>query len=211
MSQSQEATPPPATEAGMRAAMHRLAELERDASRSRRLSLTSLVLVGIILGLAAALVYISAKRGMPGTVNSVVESRQYVLRDVEGRVRGIWGSAEDGTIRLVLRDASGRSMVRLNLLPDGASGITFADSGEHSRIVLGVLEDETSTLVLADGSGRARAVLGLSPDGSSTLVFADTLGVSRSGLGIDANGGATATLPAMSVETIEVAADSAEE
>ncbi len=211
MSESQGATPPPATEAGMRAVMHRLAELERETGRSKRLSLTSLVLVGVILGLAVAMVYLSAKRGMPGTVNSVVESRQYLLRDANGVVRGVWGSAEDGTIRLVLRDAAGRSMVKLNLLPDGASGITFADSTEHSRIVLGVLEDETSTLVLADGSGRARAVLGLNPDGSSTLVFADTLGASRAGLGIDASGGATATLPSALTEIPEELADSAEE
>ncbi|TFG51560.1 MAG: hypothetical protein E4H37_07685 [Gemmatimonadales bacterium] len=211
MSHPHEPGSSPAEESGVRAIMHRVAEIERDASRAKRLSLTSLVTVGVILGLAAALVYISAKRGMPGTVNSVVESRQYLLRDAEGRVRGIWGTAADGTVRLVLRDQNGRSMLKINLLADGSSAVTFADTTEQARIVLGLLEDETSTLVLADGSGRARAVLGLSADGSSTLVFADTLGVSRSGLGIDAEGGSTATFPTTSVIFPEEEADSAGE
>jgi hypothetical protein len=207
MSHPHEPASPPGEGSGVREIMHRVAAIERDTNRAKRLSLTSLVTVGIILGLAAALVYISAKRGMPGTVNSVVESRQYLLRDAEGRVRGVWGTAEDGTVRLVLRDQNGRSLLKINLLADGSSAVTFADTTERARIVLGLLEDETSTLVLADGTGRARAVLGLSADGSSTLVFADTFGVSRSGLGIDAAGSATATFPTTPVFFPEEEAD----
>jgi hypothetical protein len=191
--------------------MRRLDDTERENRRIKRLSLTSLIAVGVLLGLAVALVYISAQHGMPGLVSKVVESHQYLLRDDEGRVRGVWGTAEDGTVRLVLRDKRGRSLLRMNLLADGSSAVTFADTAEHSRIVLGLLEDETSTLVLADGSGRARAVLGLNADGSSTLVFADTLGVSRSGLGIDAEGGPTATFPTSPIEVPEDDADSASE
>jgi hypothetical protein len=191
--------------------MRRVDAAERENRRIKRLSIASLIAVGLLLGLAAALVYISAQHGMPGLVSGVVESRQFLLRDADGRVRGVWGTAEDGTVRLVLRDQSDRSLVKINLLADGSSAITFADSAERSRIVLGLVEDETSTLVLADGTGRARAVLGLSPDGSSTLVFADTLGVSRAGLGIDAEGGATATFPTAPVVLLEEEADSASE
>ncbi len=199
------------TESLVRSLMRRLDATERETRRVKRLSIASLIAVGVLLGLAVALVYISAQHGMPGLVSKVVESRQYVLRDDEGRVRGLWGTAEDGTVRLVLRDEYGRSLVRMNLLADGSSAITFADTTDRSRIVLGLLEDETSTFVLADGSGRARAVLGLSPDGSSTLVFADTLGVSRSGLGIDAEGGPTATFPTAPMVLPEDNADSASE
>jgi len=208
MSDPHEPAAAPAEEPGVRELVHRLAEIEREVGRTKRLSLTGLVAVGILLGLAAALVYISAKRGIPGTVNSVVESRQYLLRDAEGQVRGVWGTAEDGTVRLVLRDHNGRSMLKINLLADGSSAVTFADTTERARIVLGLLEDETSTLVLADGTGRARAVLGLNADGSSTLVFADTFGVSRSGLGIDATGSPTATFPTAPVVFPEDGADS---
>ena len=199
------------TESLIRNLMRRLDATERENRRIKRLSLASLIAVGVLLGLAVALVYISAQHGMPGLVSDVVESRQYLLRDDEGRVRGMWGTAEDGTVRLVLRDESGRSLLRMNLLADGSSAVTFADTAERSRIVLGLIEDETSTLVLADGSGRARAVLGLNADGSSTLVFADTLGVSRSGLGIDAEGGPTATFPTAPIVLPEEDADSARE
>lgn len=199
------------TESLIRNLIRRVDAAERENRRIKRLSLASLIAVGVLLGLAVALVYISAQHGMPGLVSKVVESRQYLLRDDEGRVRGVWGTADDGTVRLVLRDENGRSMLKMNLLADGSSAVTFADSTERARIVLGLLEDETSTLVLADGSGRARAVLGLSADGSSTLVFADTLGVSRSGLGIDAEGAATATFPTAPMVLPEEDANSAGE
>ncbi|NNG15019.1 MAG: hypothetical protein HKM89_00975 [Gemmatimonadales bacterium] len=205
------ASPSKETESLIRSLMRRVDAAERENRRIKRLSVASLIAVGLLLGLAAALVYISAQHGMPGLVSNVVESHQYLLRDAEGRVRGVWGTADDGTVRLVLRDENGHSLLRMNLLADGSSAVTFADTTERSRIVLGLLEDETSTLVLADGAGRARAVLGLSADGSSTLVFADTLGVSRSGLGIDAEGGATATFPTAPVVLLEEDADSAAE
>ncbi len=198
------------TESLVRSVMRRLDATERENRRIKRLSIASLLAVGILLGLAVAMVYLSAQRGMPGSVSDVVESRQYLLRDSEGRIRGVWGTAEDGTVRLVLRDANGRSLVKLNLLADGSSAVTFADTTERSRIVLGLIEDKTSTLVLADGTGRARAVLGLSADGSSTLVFADTFGVTRSSLGIDAEGSATATFPTVVVVS-EEDADAAED
>lgn len=202
-------SPSTETEALIRSLMRRVDATERENRRIKRLSVASLIVVGVLLGLAAALVYISAQHGMPGLVSNVVESRQYLLRDSQGNVRGVWGTADDGTVRLVLRDESGRSLLKMNLLADGSSAVTFADTTERSRIVLGLLEDETSTLVLADGNGRARAVLGLSPDGSSTLVFADTLGVSRSGLGIDAEGGPTGTFATVPAEPPEEEADSA--
>jgi hypothetical protein len=205
------ASPSKETESLIRSLTRRLEATERENRRIKRLSVASLIAVGVLLGLAVALVYISAQHGMPGLVSRVVESRQYLLRDSEGRVRGVWGTAQDGTVRLMLRDEDGRSLVKMNLLPDGSSAVTIADTTERSRIVLGLLEDETSTLVLADGTGRARAVLGLSPDGSSTLVFADTLGVTRSGLGIDAAGGATATFPTAPIVLLEEDADSAGE
>jgi hypothetical protein len=147
-----------------------------------------MLVTAILLGVGVALVYTAARRGMPGTVPRVIEAREFVLRDSEGRIRGAWGADEEGAIRLVLQDYRNQTSIKLNLLDDGTSGLTFADSAGNPRLIMAVLPDETINLVLGDSRGVARTVLGLNPDGASTLVFADQGGTARTGIGVDARG-----------------------
>jgi len=172
----------------------RLERLERDYRGARRLSTILIVGVAVLLGLAVALVALSGSYGLPGTVADVVAARQFVLRGGDGKIRGIWGTETDGTLRLVLQDRSSKPRVKLNLLNDGASGLTFSDSAGRPRAVFAVLPDHSSSVVLADESGRTRMVLGISPEGGATLVFADRSGATRAGLGVDRAGGGTFTL-----------------
>lgn len=173
--------------------LHRLEHLERDNRRLRRYAATMLVVVAMVLGLGAALIYYSVRSGLPGSPHSV-SARQYVLRDAKGEVRGAWGLGEDGAVRFVLSDASGRQRVRLSLLQDGSAGLSFADSADRKLAVLGLLPDHTTNLALTDPAGIPRAVLGVAPNGSSTLVFADQSGSTRAGLGVDSRGLGTFTL-----------------
>jgi hypothetical protein len=172
----------------------RLEDVEREYRRQRRLSIWLLTILAILLGLGVAFVLVSARHGMPGTVGDVVSARRFVLRGEDGKIRGIWGTNEDGSVRLVLQDDEEQQRTKLDLLTDGASGLTFADSAGHPRAVFAFLPDQTASLVFADASGRSRSVLGVAEGGSATLVFADKGGVTRAGLGVDQNGTGTFTL-----------------
>lgn len=174
--------------------LERVDALEADNQRLRRMTIAMFIAAGILVGLCAALVVVTARRGFPGAVASVVESQSFLVKDADGNVRGAWGLADDGAVRLVLQSGQGDGSLSLTLLPDGSPGISFADSAGQSRMVLGVLPDETATLVFADQAGRTRTVLGVSPDGSSSLAFADRDGSTRAGLGLDPRGIGTFTL-----------------
>jgi hypothetical protein len=172
---------------------HRLDEIERDNRRLRRYTTTMLVVVAMVLGLGAALIWYSVRSGLPGSPLTV-SARQFVLRDNRGTVRGAWGIGDDGALRLVMSDDEGRQRVRISLLKDGSAGLSFADSADRKLAVFGLLPDYTTNLALTDPAGIPRAVLGVSPNGSSNLVFADRAGVTRAGLGVDTRGLGTFTL-----------------
>ena len=168
--------------------VHRMYQLEIENGRLRRLTLGTLVVVALLLGVSAAIVVVAARHGMPGFVPAVVESREFVLRDREGRVRGAWGEDDQGAIRLVLQDHASATSIKINLLEDRSAGLTIVDSAGNARVVLAMLPDEVANLVFADRRGLTRAVLNLSPSGASTLLFADEGGNTRSGMGLDARG-----------------------
>jgi hypothetical protein len=172
----------------------RLEDVEREYRRLRRLTVWLLVSLATLLGLGAAFVLVSTRHGMPGTVGNVVSARRFVLRGEDGKIRGIWGTNDDGSVRLVLQDDEERQRTKLDLLTDGAAGFTFADSAGRPRAVFAFLPDQTASLVFADASGKSRSVLGVSAGGSATLVFADQSGATRAGLGVDQRGAGTFTL-----------------
>ncbi|MGH7514254.1 MAG: hypothetical protein ACREOQ_15170 [Gemmatimonadales bacterium] len=172
----------------------RIQGLERETRRLRRLWMATVFSLAVLLGLGAALVIVSAKHGFPGTVADVIESRQFLIRDKSGAVRGAWGAADDGSLRLSLQASGSRAGVSLTALKGGASGLTFTDSVGKSRGVLALLPDETMALTFGDRNGTTRSALGLNPEGSATLVFADRTGATRAGLGVDSRGVGTFTV-----------------
>jgi hypothetical protein len=172
---------------------HRLDALERDNRRLRRYGVTMLVVLAGFLGVGASLLYFSGAYGLPGSPQ-MVAARQFLLRDARGTIRGTWGTAEDGSVRLALSDDRGRQRIRLSLLEDGSAGLTFADTADRKLAVLGLLPDQTTTLALTDPAGVPRMVLGVAANGSSNLVFADHSGTTRAGLGVDSRGLGTFTL-----------------
>jgi hypothetical protein len=173
----------------------RIEEQARENRRLRRLWMGTVITGALLLGLATALVVVSARHGLPGTVADVVEARQFLLRDANGAIRGTWSSAENGSLRFSLQSPGSKAGLSLASLPDGASGITVRDSAGRSRAVLGLLPDQTVSLLLADENGTTRTVLSLVRGGSSTLVFADRSGVAKVGMGVDSRGQSTLTLP----------------
>ena len=177
-----------------RGILSRVETIERENRRLRRLWVSSLISIAVLLGLATALVIVSARHGLPGTVADVIESRQFLLRDSDGMVRGAWGTLPDGTMRLSLQAPGSKAGVTLTALKSGASGLTFSDSSGRSRGVFGILPDETLSLTFGDRTGMIRSSLGLNPEGSATIVFADRSGAMRAGLGVDSRGAGTVTV-----------------
>jgi hypothetical protein len=173
----------------------RIEEQARENRRLRRLWMGTVITGALLLGLATALVIVSARHGLPGTVADVVEARQFLLRDANGAVRGTWSAAQNGSLRFSLQSPGSKAGLSLASLPDGASGITVRDSAGRSRAVLGLLPDQTVSLLLADENGTTRTVLSLVRGGSSTLVFADRSGDAKVGMGVDSRGQSTLTLP----------------
>jgi hypothetical protein len=184
--------------------VRRLEAAERQVAHLRRMVNYVFVGVAALLGITAAVIYLAGRHGMPGMVASVVESREFVLRDQAGQVRGVWGSEADGGIRLTLQGGANQSSVKLSLLADGSAGITLSDLAGNPRLVLGLLPDENVSIVFADGAGVTRAVLGLNADGSSSLIFAEKHGATRAAVGVDAAGQAIiATGDAQAGDTIQ--------
>ena len=179
---------PDSQTAASRALIVRVDELEAANRKLRRQGMVLMVVTAALLGLGVALVVTAARHGMPGFVPDVVESREFLLRDKEGRVRGAWGSDEQGAIRLVLQDHRNQTSLKLNLLDDGSSGLTFSDSVGTARMVLAVLPDQTVNVVLGDSRGVARTVLSLTGTGGSSLGFADGGGTTKSSIGVDSRG-----------------------
>jgi hypothetical protein len=173
----------------------RIEELARENRRLRRLWMGTVVSGALLLGLATALVIVTAQHGLPGTIANVIEAKQFVLRDGQGNIRGSWSTSENGSMRLSLQAPKSKAGLSLAALADGASGITVRDSAGRSRAVVGLLPDQTVSLLFADENGTTRTVLSLVRGGSSTLVFADRSGDAKVGMGVDAKGQSTLTLP----------------
>ena len=131
----------------------RIEELARENRRLRRLWMGTVVSGALLLGLATALVIVTAQHGLPGTIANVIEAKQFVLRDGQGNIRGSWSTSENGSMRLSLQAPKSKAGLSLAALADGASGITVRDSAGRSRAVVGLLPDQTVSLLFADENG----------------------------------------------------------
>lgn len=177
-----------------------VARLEhRVKALRRRVALLTLLLLGAAALGAAVWMYPSllpqdlTSRGSAS--GEVVQARAFELVDADGRSRGLWNVADDGTTRLALRDRRGEQRLNLTVLQSGHPGLSFVNEDGERRVVLGILPDETSNLVFADADGVPRAVLGLSRARSANLLLADGDGVSRIGLALDRAGSGSVLLP----------------
>ncbi|MFL5462041.1 MAG: hypothetical protein ACJ8A6_03285 [Gemmatimonadales bacterium] len=173
----------------------RIEEQARENRRLRRLWMGTVVTGALLLGLATALVIVTARHGLPGSVPDLIETRQLILRDQNGAIRGTWSTGDKGSVRLQLLSPGSKAGLSLAVLEGGASGITVRDSAGRSRAVLGLLPDQTVSMLFADENGTTRTVLSLVRGGASTLVFADRSGSAKVGMGVDAKGQSTLTLP----------------
>lgn len=169
----------------------RLETMERELRRFRRQSGLGLIGLAVLLGLMAAVIAMAQRGRLLDPSRDLVESKQFILRDESGRIRGLWEAKDNGAAQLILSDSAGRERLRVRVLEDGSAGLAMVDSMQRSRAVLAVLPDETTALALADQGGRTRVVLGLKAGGAPSLALADPDGTVRTGLGLEGGPGVT--------------------
>ena len=97
-------------------------QMEREVRRVRRLGTFLLVSMAILLGLAGALIFVAQKARVFDRAEDLVVARRYVLRDYEGRIRGIWETTNEGAAQLIIADTSGSERLRFRVLEDGPEG-----------------------------------------------------------------------------------------
>ena len=138
----------------------RLAALERGAAASRR---AAAVWRGVaVLAIAVAVVVASgsaATHAQPANVAAVVEARQFVLRDADGRARAILRMDADGPV-LAMHHEEGKASVRVAATKTGGS-LLFRDARGLPRAALGLIGDRGHPqLGLQDENARGVVTVG---------------------------------------------------
>jgi hypothetical protein len=142
------------------ALQRRLAALERCAAASRR---AAAVWRGVaVIAIAAAAVVASgsaATHAQPANVAAVVEARQFVLRDADGRARAILRMDADGPV-LAMHHEEGKASVRVAATKTGGS-LLFRDARGLPRAALGLIGDRGHPqLGLQDENARGVVTVG---------------------------------------------------
>jgi hypothetical protein len=156
----------------------RLAKLERQNRRLKRLGLLFLLIAGS--GFSLAQVPRKALSAVPGpaaptaTYDTLVVHR-LELRDKAGKLHGFWEATDEGPA-LWLYDTAGKPRAGLTVDADGPD-LWLSDAAGKTRAQLAVMADG-SGLALYDTAGNTRAGLTESP-GGSTLGFYDAAGKLR--------------------------------
>jgi hypothetical protein len=162
------------------------------------------VCISIVVG-AVALVVVGGKlvHFRPG-----FEAERFVLRDRDGKARGAFALAPDGSPRLVLSDTRGKDLITLQAMPDDTAAVMLFSRGHtrvsmtatpHGSAVLNFIDSPHGTssgfYLAPDGTlalgfkGMSRSMdLSLKPDGAAKLTFEDPDGKSRGGFGVTADG-----------------------
>ena len=159
----------------------RLAKLERQNRRLKRLGLLFLLIVGSGFLLAQA-----PRKPLRAAPTPAVHAATYdtlvvhrlELRDKAGNLRGLWTVANDSPF-LALYDGPGKLRAVLGL-PAGRPYLTFVDDAGKPRAGLGVTTDGPA-LVLRDAAGKIRASL-LVPAEGPALELRDAAGKPRAWL-----------------------------
>jgi hypothetical protein len=187
----------------------RLAKLERQNRRLKRLGLLFLLIAGSGFFLAQAPRKPPSAAPAPATPAATYDTlvvHRLELRDRAGKLRGLW-SVKDGVPGLVLYDTAGNPRASLAVTADGpnlslfdtagksraqlavtAAGpaLRLADTAEKVRVGLAILADDAK-LALFDTAGKNRATLAVGAEGS-LVGLSDVTGELRAGLGVTADG-----------------------
>jgi hypothetical protein len=139
----------------------RLQELQHS-NRRLRMTILALALVGGAL--------ITMAQASPNN-SEIVEARQFVLRDANGNVRAVLGSAPDGAVGLNLDDSSGRTRLTLDVDYAGSPGLDLFDQNGKRRAILALGQRGDPGAGLYDTGGKLRTSLDIPGANTPGLAF----------------------------------------
>jgi hypothetical protein len=178
--------------------VQRVAVLERDNRRLRRLGVAALLVLGALGVLAQARPRLPVAAAAPAGAREV-EVERLILRDAAGRLGATLGWQADRSPALTLYGADGRTArVTLTVGADDAPGLALFDAAGRPRATLALFRaeaapagsgarDPSPALALYDATGRARAALTAAGD-AARLDLADRTGEPRAVLRARADG-----------------------
>lgn len=163
----------------------RVSRLEQERRWWQSAALISFLGAGLMMG---ALVLVPPALMTP----DVIEAEQLVVRDADGRPRGVLAvdATDSVSLRLVDREGNatelvlgqqgsslsfqreGRTRALLGVFPNENVGLSLAGRGEPETVKLLVTADGASGLAFGK-DGTPRAAFGLTPRGAPVLSFSD--------------------------------------
>jgi hypothetical protein len=100
----------------------------------------------------------------------VIEAKQLVIRDKEGRLRGVFGLDATEQPGLKMYDGRGLEQVALGIPYNDTSNLTFFDKGQ-TRLILDSSADGGSAFRLYDKEQQSTSTLFMWPDGRTGMSF----------------------------------------
>ena len=128
------------------AVLNRLGKLE---NQNRRMKLAGAVALFFI----ASLVLMGQS-----PANRTVEANEFILKDENGKIRGIWSNVAASGPIFTLLDSTGKRRVTLNVLDVLGPGLTLTDAGGRERVRL-LATVAGPGLNLTDANGKDRVYL----------------------------------------------------
>jgi hypothetical protein len=148
--------------------IERITRLEQQQAELRSTNHRLRVAAGMLILFAGAIVIMGQAASVP---TRSLEATQFLLRSADGRIRGVMGIGDDGSVGINLNDASGRSRITLDLAADGSPGLDFYDHNGRLRATLALGPAGTPGLGLYDPSGKLRTSLDVPAHETPGLAF----------------------------------------
>lgn len=124
----------------------RLARLERETRRSKRITLV------VLLGAAATVLM---GQTAPHRTPKSLEAEEFVLRDSRGQVRASLGTTQNPSATVLqIHGDNGKPRTRLTVSSDGTSSLEIMDTGERVRVLLGVKDNGSPRIWLGNEAGK---------------------------------------------------------
>jgi hypothetical protein len=146
--------------------IERMTQLERQqralqrANRRLRFAISTLVLLAGAVGLMAQTAPVQS-----------LEAQQFVLRGRDGKVRGVIGLSDNGSVGINLNDIKGQTRIEMDVAPNGSPGLDLYDPDGKLRATFALGPKGTPGLGLYDSGGKLRTSLDVPAQNTPGLAF----------------------------------------
>ncbi|MBF0547426.1 MAG: hypothetical protein HQM08_23495 [Candidatus Riflebacteria bacterium] len=145
----------------------RITALERQNKRLKRLFFFIVILIGGFV-----------VQGEISATSKIIEAEKFVLKNKQGKVRGVWENHESMTV-LAMFDDSGVNRITAGLSNTDES-LTFCDASGSPRIKFSFADGDSGIFVF-DGNKKIRIGMALNSQGPC-VDFRDSKGTRRLGM-----------------------------